>query len=244
MTTQTAHIFADEFGNTTLDLSKDATFSHFVYASVIIGENNLKKAEEVRQAITRKFKLGPVLKSSNIKDKQFDKRLQILKFLFDHLDFTIDVLVIDKSKINSEGLVYKRVFYKYFQTLYVSKYNSRYSSFYITADKVGEDFRKELTQYVNKHGIQRELFTPQRFFSLGDDKEEQLIQLADFIAGCVGKIFCTSHAHERSKEIFNIIKTRVSVDYFPYPIPAKSEVNSVFDDEIMQMNYELVKECY
>lgn len=241
---QRANIFIDEFGNTAMNLSKEGTFSHFVYASVIIAEDNLEKAEQVRQLIAKKFKLGVDIKSSNIKEKQFDKRLQILKYLIQNLDFTIDVLSIDKRRIESNGLIYKRVFYKYFQTLYVSKYSKRYRSFYITADNVGEDFRKELQHYVNKHGIQRELFNPERFFLLADDKEEKLLQLADFLAGCVGKIFCTSHAHERAREIYDIIKTRLSVDYFPYPEHKKAESINQFDNEIRNMNFELVKDYY
>lgn len=153
-------------------------------------------------------------------------------------------MVIDKLRLESEGLIYKKVFYKYFQTLYVSKYNSRYQSFFIKADKVGEEFIKELQHYVNTHGIQRDLFNPNRFFLLSDDKNEKLIQLADFIVGCVGKIFCTSHVNERAKEIYDIVNTRLSVDFFPYQLAKTSQSNNEFDNEIRRMNNEVVNNYY
>lgn len=116
-----AYIFIDEFGNSHLDLSKNGTFSHFIYTSVVLDENFIEKAREVRKDICHKFRLGPDIKSSNIKEKNFDKRLKILEYLVSNLDFHIDILVIDKSRIDSLGLLDKRTFYKYFQKNFVRK---------------------------------------------------------------------------------------------------------------------------
>lgn len=116
-----ANIYIDEFGNTHLDLSKAGTFSHFVYASVIINKEDTKRARDLRVKLCRNYKLGSDMKSSNIKDAHFTKRLNILTDLVADLDFNIDVLVVDKAKINSEGLKFKRVFYKYFQSLFINK---------------------------------------------------------------------------------------------------------------------------
>jgi hypothetical protein len=116
-----AKIFIAEFGNTHLDLSKKGTFSHFAYISIIIEESeieNARKVRKVRKEICQKFKLGENTKSKNIGDKKyFQKRLNILKHLVENLNFTIDVLVIDKDKIekDSGGLGFEQTFYKYFQ---------------------------------------------------------------------------------------------------------------------------------
>jgi hypothetical protein len=243
-----ANIYIDEFGNSHLDLSKSGTFSHFVYTSVVLDKTNVSKARDVRETICRNFRLGPNLKSSNIKDKQFYKRINILMELIDTLDFSIDVLVIDKSKIDSEGLKQKRTFYKYFQSLFVSKYNDRFDTYYIWADAVGTDFRKELQNYVNTKGVQRDLFNPDRSFQLTDDKnEEKLVQLADFISGCVGKIFCTSHAHSQAREIYNLLHSRVSVDYFPFESSrpfVTGKADDIIDHEIRKMNLLSIEKYY
>lgn len=241
-----ANIYIDEFGNTHLDLSKKGTFSHFVYASVIIDKSDTQKAEDLRKKLCRNFRLGPDLKSSNIKEAQFSKRLDILTELVAGLDFKIDILVINKAKLTGPGLKHKRVFYKYFQSLFVNKYNQKFESFSIFADKVGEDFKKELTTYVLRKGIQKDLFNQERSFALADDKNEKLIQLADFICGCAGKIFCTSHSHDRAKELFNLIHTRSSIEYFPFESSSILEVepSTEIDTQIRKMNLAVIKKYY
>jgi hypothetical protein len=239
-----AYIFIDEFGNSHLDLSKNGTFSHFIYTSVVLDENFIEKAREVRKDICHKFRLGSDIKSSNIKEKNFDKRLKILEYLVSNLDFHIDILVIDKSRIDSLGLLDKRTFYKYFQKNFVRKYNERFDSFSIYADSVGTDFKSELQDFVLNNGINRDLFNPDRFFELTDDKTgEKLVQLADFISGCVGKIFCISHSSPRGKEIYERIHQRLSVDYFPYETSQSyflNNSNNQYDILIREMNSQSV----
>jgi len=239
-----AYIFIDEFGNSHLDLSKSGTFSHFIYTSIIIDEKLIEKARQVRSDICQKFRLGPDIKSKNIKVKDFDKRLQILEYLIDNLDFHIDVLIIDKSRIDSIGLLDKRTFYKYFQKTFVRKYNERFESFSIFADAVGTDFKSELQDFVIVNGIDRDLFNPDRAFELTDDKTgEKLVQLADFVSGCLGKIFCLSHSSPRAKEIYDKLHQRLSVDYFPYETSQSFYLdtsNKAFDGIIRDMNFQSV----
>ncbi|SMO41963.1 Protein of unknown function [Chryseobacterium rhizoplanae] len=124
-----AKIFIDEFGNAHLDLSKEGTFSHFIYTSVIIKDTDIEKARKVLKDICIKYRLGENLKSSNIKNKNFKKRKDILIEFVERLDFVIDIMVVDKSKLFGEGLKIKRTFYKYFQSLFVEKYNKIYESY-------------------------------------------------------------------------------------------------------------------
>lgn len=245
MTNQNAHIFVDEFGNSALNVDKAGTFSHFVYCSVIISEKDSEKAEDVRMKLCKKFRLGPDIKSRNIKEKDFEKRLQILKYLTESLDFTIDVLVIDKAKIqDAPGLKFKQIFYKYFQNLFVKKYSEKYESFSIWADRIGEEFALELQNYVRKESVSPTLFHPDRLFFLADDiTKQKRIQLADLIAGSLGKVFCTSHSHKRGQEIYDILHTRTSVEFFPF-FTSSSDVRSVHankhDKEIVEITLRTV----
>lgn len=246
-----AKIFIDEFGNTHLDLSKQGTFSHFVYASVIIRESELENARKIRDEICKKFKLGKDIKSSNIGDKKyFQKRLNILKYLVKNLDFTIDILVIDKDKIekDSGGLRFKKTFYKYFQKVLIKKYNEIYSSYNIYLDKLGSDsFKNELTKFIEENATQRDLFNPDRTFELSDDKSgEKLVQLADIIAGSLGRLFCISHYNEKSSEIYEILHSRMSVTFHPY---LKSDnknfsKNQKLSKEISELNLESLRNYF
>ncbi|MFP3671086.1 hypothetical protein SB717_39065, partial [Priestia sp. SIMBA_032] len=66
-------------------------------------------------------------------------------------------MVVDKSNLSGDGLKIKKTFYKYFQSLFVEKYNNIYESYSINADKVGEEFKIELQDYVRKKSISRDL---------------------------------------------------------------------------------------
>ncbi|WP_405252434.1 DUF3800 domain-containing protein [Dokdonia sp. Asnod3-C12] len=243
-----AKIFIDEFGNSHLNLSKKGTFSHFVYASVIIPESSIDHARLLRADICKKFRLGPNIKSKNLGDnKYFQKRLDILNYLIENLDFTIDVLVIDKQKLEKEsgGLRYKKTFYKYFQKVLIEKYNLMYDSFNIHLDKLGfESFRKELINFIDKESIQRDLFNPDRTFELSDDRtDENLVQFADIIAGSLGRLFCSSNYSPKSDKIYEILHTRMSVSYFPYPQISNNETKETktLSKEISKLNLESLK---
>ncbi|WP_277115157.1 DUF3800 domain-containing protein [Chryseobacterium sp.] len=238
-----AKIFIDEFGNAHLDLSKEGTFSHFIYTSVIIKDTDIEKARKVLKDICIKYRLGENLKSSNIKNKNFKKRKDILIEFVERLDFVIDIMVVDKSKLLGEGLKIKRTFYKYFQSLFVEKYNKIYESYSINADKVGEEFKQELQDYVREKSINRDLFNQDRSFEIFDDKDEKLIQIADFISGCLGKVFCTSHFDHQYIELFNLLHARTSISYFPFEsyITKEIEGKPELDRQIMRMNYQLIQ---
>ena len=90
------------------------------------------------------FNQGQPLKSSSISrdDKGFGKRLKILRKLLE-LDFILYSLVVDKNKIESDGLKYKQSFYKYFSRISVGEIGERYGRYDITADKlVGTEFQR------------------------------------------------------------------------------------------------------
>ncbi|WP_312994663.1 DUF3800 domain-containing protein [Chryseobacterium flavum] len=238
-----AKILIDEFGNAHLDLSKNGTFSHFIYTSVIIKDTDVDKARKILQEICIKFRLGENLKSCNIKNKHLKKRRDILLYLIEKLDFVVDVMVVDKSKLSGEGLKIKKTFYKYFQSLFVEKYNKIYESYSINADKVGEEFKRELQNYVREKSISRDLFYQDRNFEIFDDKDEKLIQIADFISGCLGKVFCTSHFDQQYSELFNLLHTRTSISYFPFESYITKEIENKpeLDRQIMGMNYQLIQ---
>lgn len=240
MIKETAYIFVDEFGTNVYKSDTISTTSHFVYTSIIVPFSKLNVARELREKLSKTYKQGSPLESKTFdrKDKNLTKRINLLKDLVAGLDFTIDVLVIDKRSITSDHLKDKKIFYKYFQKLFTHKYKEKYESFHIIADKIGStEFCRELTQFINS-GIGRDLFNPDRYFSLSEDKtEEPLIQFADIICGSLGKFYSSSHYHNNSKEIFDILHTRISCEYIP-DFESKSiksiEPNDTINRKIME----------
>jgi Protein of unknown function (DUF3800) len=211
-------LFLDEFGNTHIDLSKAGTFSHFVYTAIAFKHSDLSEFKNVRDRISKKFFHGSIIKSSNITNDEngFKKRIEVLKEL-KKSNFIVYTLIVDKSKLASEGLKYKKTFYKFFQRIFIEKFAHNYLSFQIFADKVGgSEFQRELFDYINKKAINRDLFHQDRQYNLADDKVEQpLVQLADFLCGCVGKIYCISHQYSQFEVLFELLSDRLFVEFFP-----------------------------
>lgn len=240
---ESATILIDEFGNTHLELSKKGTFSHFIYTSICIRSSAIPEIEKIRKVICKKHRLNDNLRgqSSALGEKYFDRRLNVLRELCE-LDFSIDVLVVDKARIDSEGLKHKKSFYKYFQKVFVRTFEERYDEYDIISEKVGEEFATELNAYMQEKAFELDLFTPIRTYKLAD-KQEKLLQIPDFIANCVGKIFCTSHSHDRAVELWEIIAARTTVNHFPLVPPPKPRLNSdpVVDAEIWKIGNEAIE---
>lgn len=212
------YIFIDEFGNAHLNLEKEGTFSHFVYTAFLITEDEIIKARKLRDKISKEYFQGSFIKSSKIKtdEKGFQKRVSIINEI-KKLNYAIHSFVVDKSKIDSVGLSYKKSFYKYFHRLLIEKFPKKYSSFEIYFDKIGrQDFQQSLESYIDKY-IQRSLFEQDRKYRIADDKvEEPLIQFADFFSGCIGKVFCVSHIDKRADKLFDLVNDRLFVNFFPH----------------------------
>jgi hypothetical protein len=158
----------DEFGNAHLDLSKAGTFSHFVYTAIVIKDENIEKAREIRQNISKQILQGHILKSSarsvGNNPKGNKKRIKILNEI-SKLDFAIFTLVIDKSKLDSVGLSYHQVFYKYFGKIFLKSVIANYEQFSIYADKIGyPEFQSSLKRYIAENVVQLNLFNQNRSY--------------------------------------------------------------------------------
>ena len=216
---QHLHIFIDEFGNASLDLDQADAYSHFVLTAVLIDETRLAQARDLRSDISIRYFHGHPIQSSRIAndDHGFQQRVDILKELRS-LDFIVLSLVINKSKVSREGLDHQAVFYKYFNRIFLKQFPKNFTAFSIHAGHLGwPEFRSSLQHYINTKVIQRDLFAPDRSYQVVEDRlGEPLVQLADFISGCLGQIYCTSHSHEKAVSLFDLLHDRTFVDFFPF----------------------------
>lgn len=215
--TNSVHIFIDEYGNNSLHISKDGTPSHFVYTAIVINETSLNKAVILHKHIVDEYFQGTYMKSSHIGNSEngFQKRIKIIKEL-ESLDHYVYSLVIDKEKLSNVPFGFKQVFYKFFNKIFAERFKVIHENIHLYLDKFGyPEFQKSLTDYMSSKGFGQNLFSNNSFKLLDDINEEPLIQLADFYSGCVGKNFCVSDYDSRFKKIYDLIKTRLFVDFYP-----------------------------
>lgn len=166
--------------------------------------------------------------------RNIDKRLEALKYLTDNLNFIIYTLVIDKEKLYKEkgGLRFKEVFYKYFQKIFLSQINNNFFDFEIHMDNlINEKYEIELKKYVTEN-YQNSFFEK---YNISDDKEQPLIQLADLLAGSLGRVFNSSFQSERSEELFFLLKPKLAkISFFPlkeYDERLQIGANELYVDE-------------
>jgi hypothetical protein len=218
------YIFGDEFGTSTLKSNDVKNITHFVYAAIVVKESQLHNARKVRDDISKKFFKGNILKSnSKILNKKKETRLEVLDYLIKNLNFIVYLLVIDKTKLDKEegGLRFKKVFYKYFQKIFISQINNNFSDFEIHMDNlINDEYQIELKNYIAQN-YQDNFFEK---YHISDDKDEPLIQLADIIVGSYGRVFNTAFITDNSEDIFNKLKPVTgNVSFFPY-----KEDNKIF----------------
>ena len=213
-----AHVFVDEFGTPALNIEKQGTTPYFVYSGIVIEETEINKARIIHKQIIDTYFQGTHIKSSNISndDKGHIKRIKILAELskFKHY---VTVLIVDKSKITTDGLSYKRSFLKFFTNLFSKQFLDKFDEYHICIDQTGNnEFQQSVKDYMNDKGYGRQDLFSHNTFSLKEDiKEEPLLQFADFYAGCIGKYYCGKFDKGQAEAINNEIKLRLFVDWFP-----------------------------
>ena len=215
---KSVHIFIDEFGTPALNVNKEGVVPYFAYAAIVIEESELENARAVHQQVVKKYFNGTHIKSSNIHndEKGHIKRLNIIND-FSAIKHYVVALLVDKAKIESEGLGYKKSFIKFFNRIISEHFKGLYEEIHIHFDKTGRKaFQDELKEYMASHcGIEKTLFSSNTFEVQDDITEEPLIQMADFYAGCIGKYYCGIPNKKHADAIHNAIKSFLFIDWFP-----------------------------
>ncbi len=245
-----AHIYIDENGNADLDVSKSGVPPYFIYAAVIISDSELEKARTIHQSILKANFQNSFIKSAHIgNDKSgFAKYVDSFSRL-NELKHHVVALVVDKAKISkTSGLAFKSVFIKYFQRLLSKTFLNNFQEFHIIADNTGsQEFKESLERYLaEKGGIEPTLFSNNTFKLAEDTKGEVLIQLADLYAGALGRYYCNCTEENRAKTIHDIIKSRVSIEWYPDncapAIAAADSFSSSFDAGLLSLSRKTAEE--
>ena len=148
---KSVHIFIDEFGTPALNVGKEGVIPYFAYAAIVIEESELENARAVHQQVVKKYFNGTHIKSSNIHndEKGHIKRLNIIND-FSAIKHYVVALLVDKAKIESEGLGYKKSFIKFFNRIISEHFKGLYEEIHIHFDKTG---RRITFEYSLVHGV-------------------------------------------------------------------------------------------
>lgn len=225
--------FADEFGNNSFDF--DSQGSHFIVATIIVKNDELEHLKVGISEIRKKhnFQTGEI-KSSKV-GKDHNRRLKVLQDIA-KLKIGIYALIVDKKKLQGEGFAYKKPFYKYLNGLLYKELFRTFPELDLYVDEHGgNEFLVEFKKYV------RRLKAPDLFSSLDlnihNSKNNEYIQVADFIAGTLGYIFDDLKRSHRSKEFENALKPLISgLKFFPaeysFEELSLNNVDKKFDETI------------
>jgi len=205
----------DEYGTNSLNIEDKDVSTHFLLNAILIKEENLEDIRNEINTIGLKFFQGSEIKSNKVKRKHFTRRLNILSS-FSKIDFTIFTLVVDKKEIISKGLTIKQSFYKYFHGMVVQYLNRIDKRIIFIADKIGdESFQNSLEQYIQENCRQIDLFNPEKIYEFSDSKDENLIQLSDFIVGSLARVFDSKLYESPAEEILQLIEKRLHLRFWP-----------------------------
>ena len=207
------YIFIDEFGTPALN-NKDGNTSHFIYVAIAINESEIENARNLLERIQNKYNQGKDIHATGSIGKNETKRINILETL-NELKYRIYTLVIDKSKVDGDGLKYKQIFIKFFQKIFIKDIISNIENYQIYFDETGyPKFRDSLMEFINNKVVVPDLFNHSSY-EIKNDKDEKLIQIADIIANTCGLIFSDSHKDKNRENFYEKIKSKMQISYFP-----------------------------
>lgn len=238
-----AHI--DEFGTNSLEIEKDGVTSHFLICATLIEEKNLKASKQIIENVRNTHFQGSEIKSSNVKRANHARRLTILNEL-NQIEFTIYLIVVDKEEINSQGLSIKQSFYKYFNKLLVTDLNRINKKITFIADQIGSiEYQDSFQKYIESEVTQYDLFNENKIFEFSDSKENNLVQLSDFVVGSLAKCFDKKHFTEESSDYIKILKEKLNIRFWPNNIAnyiRQENETENFDPKIAGLSLTLAKD--
>lgn len=186
-------VLIDESGDTGFKLTRGSS-SHFVMAMVIFdSEADAECASAAIQDLRAQLRVETEFKFSkshaHVKDAFF-------RCVCAHR-FRVRALVVDKSVIYSGALrTRKELFYNYFVKLLLEHNNSRLADARVKIDGSGDrHFKNELNVYLRRQLHQGQV----RSVKFAESHRDNLIQLADMVAGAILRSYRSSDREHASR---------------------------------------------
>jgi hypothetical protein len=177
------YVYADESGNPHLAEEAQGSNDHYVICAIVVEEEHLNTRINSSRGIVYSHAGAGELKSSNI-GSAFNRRKQILIDVFKE-EINACCLVVDKRRIwNDSGLRFKPSCYKFLHRMFYRRLKSSSLEISVYADEYGRsEYMESFERYISS-----ETSLLEKFCFVGSH-ETPLIQIADVIAGSIGRIY-------------------------------------------------------
>jgi len=205
-------VFIDDSGDAGFKFDKGST-SFFVIACVIFDDD--LEALKVKVAIKE---LKRDLSFPDSVEFKFHKSQENIRKAFleavNKYSYRVRAIVVDKSKIRSNELKHnKNSFYSYVIKLVLQNNNNTIINAKIRIDGSGDrTFKKSFLSYLRKH-LNSKQKRVMKNCRLVDSKSDELIQLADMIAGTIRRSYDTAKAGTHASPYKKIIKKHIEDEW-------------------------------
>jgi len=197
-------VFIDESGDTGLKIKKGAT-KYFGIFMVVFEDNDEALACDQRiELLRRELRLSAdfefhFYKNSNRVREKFLKAILPYQFFYYGI-------VINKEKLFGDGFNNKESFYKYASSLLFENAKEKLENAIVTIDESGRKlFKYQLASYLKRKLNVKNNYKHIKKVKMQNSKGNNLLQLADMIAGAVNRSFNKKKDNCRFR---NIIKPR------------------------------------
>lgn len=182
------YAYIDEFGSYGFEFSKDNVSTHFILTAIIVEDSKKDELEAKVEEIRKKYFQTGEIKSSHIGNNH--QRRKIILNAIQALPFKIYAFVADKRKIlENSGLRYKKSFYKFLNNFVYTELRINFRMLTVIADEVGgNEYIQSFSKYI-KSKAQPLTFFDESEFNIVDSKKSVIVQLADFVSGCLAYSF-------------------------------------------------------
>jgi len=232
--------FIDEFGDSCMETSKKNISTLFIIVAIIIKQSQRDQLETALQTIRDKYFQGSEIKSSNIKGN--DKRRKIVLEQLTLQNFKFYAYVIDKTKLNGRGFSYRKSFYKFAHGILDRELFTTIPSIKLYADEIGSgDFMRSFVEYIRRTKMPN-LFDNEYLFI--DSKSSNINQLADLIAGTLGRCYDKKFLSSNRRDFMDLLKDKVlGINSWPidYNLHIYRDNDSGIDNKIRDASIQKAK---
>lgn len=181
-------MFIDESGDAGLKLDRGSS-KYFIVALVAFEDHDEALAADSRIDLLRREMRFPPHFEFHFNNMKPDHRRQFLEALAPY-DFFYFGIVVNKPKLTGPGFHYKESFYKYTCGLVFENAKPRLNNAIVVIDGSGsKGFRHQLQNYLRKRLRDDSGKCFIKKLKTQDSKSNNLLQLADMIAGSVARSY-------------------------------------------------------
>ncbi len=205
-------VFVDESGD---EGRKDGKSSdYYVVLALIIDEDQYEPLlSHFKKVRGDNFQHAAEMKSSTVGNNT-NRRKKIVSEITSQ-QFSLSVLVIDKTKLTSPGFYFSPSFVKYMHSRLYRNIKDDFHYVKIQADRIkSHRFMVEFEGYIQKNNP-KTLFS-ECTFDFVDSKSNEFIQAADFLAGTLRRCVERKETKENIDIFLSHFKHRSYIELFPY----------------------------